>query len=91
MAMRKAIVSTSVGCEGLRVKDGENIMIADAPQEFADKVISALKDDNQRRLLEDNARRLAEEYDWRYLCELQEVVYKEAMGRKATQYSRKPV
>ena len=37
MAMGKAIVSTSVGCEGLNVNDGKDIVIADDPEDFADK------------------------------------------------------
>jgi len=35
MAMGKAIVSTSIGCEGLEVTDGDNILIADTPEEVA--------------------------------------------------------
>lgn len=34
MALRKAIVSTSIGAEGLGVEDGKNIMIADRPEDF---------------------------------------------------------
>ncbi len=34
MALRKAIVSTSIGAEGLGVEDGKNIMIADHPEDF---------------------------------------------------------
>src|SRR3989449_4866195 len=30
-AMGKAVVSTSIGCEGLEVTDGEDILIRDAP------------------------------------------------------------
>ena len=37
MAMGKAVVSTSVGCEGLDVTDGENILVADDPADFARK------------------------------------------------------
>ena len=35
MSMGKAVVSTSVGAEGLPVQTGENILLADAPNEFA--------------------------------------------------------
>lgn len=44
MAMGKAVVSTSTGCEGLAVKHGENILIADAPEQFAKLVSQALED-----------------------------------------------
>lgn len=38
MAMGKPIVSTSLGVEGLKVTDNENLMIADAPDQFADRI-----------------------------------------------------
>ena len=79
MAMRKAIVSTSVGSEGLRVTDGENILIADTPQDFADKVAKTLKDKEMRRKLEENALKLAKDYDWGHLCKIQEQVYQRAI------------
>src|SRR5215207_2860732 len=39
MAMEKAFVSTSIGAEGLPVRDGEEILLADTPESFADAVI----------------------------------------------------
>ena len=39
LAMGKAVVSTSVGAEGLALKNGEEILIADAPTAFANAVI----------------------------------------------------
>jgi glycosyltransferase involved in cell wall biosynthesis len=44
MAMEKAIVTTSVGAEGLPVRDGEHLLIADTPTAFADAVIRLLRD-----------------------------------------------
>ena len=80
MAMKKAVVSTSVGCEGLKVTDGENILIGDTPRDFANKVIKVISDEKVRHKLEENARNLAKQYDWKYLCEIQEQVYQEAIG-----------
>ena len=34
MAQGRAVVSTSVGAEGINITDGENIMIADTPEDF---------------------------------------------------------
>jgi glycosyltransferase involved in cell wall biosynthesis len=42
MAMGKAVVSTSIGAEGLPVTDGKNIVIADTPERFARSVVSLL-------------------------------------------------
>ena len=36
MAMEKAIVSTSIGAEGLPVTNGEEIVLADTPESFAE-------------------------------------------------------
>lgn len=44
MAMEKAIVSTSVGAEGLPVRDGEHLLIADTPSAFADAVTRLLRE-----------------------------------------------
>lgn len=79
MAMGKAIVSTSVGCEGLNFSDGKNILIGDKPEHFADSILILLKEPEYREKIEKNARKLAETYDWRLTEEIQENVYQQAM------------
>jgi sugar transferase (PEP-CTERM/EpsH1 system associated) len=65
MAAGKAIVSTTVGAEGLPTKDGQHLVLADSPETFANAVIGLLRDDNRRQHLERQARTLvAEHYDW---------------------------
>jgi glycosyltransferase involved in cell wall biosynthesis len=65
MAMGKAIVSTTIGAEGLPVADGENIVIADHPESFARAVVDLLQHDDRRRRLGNTARRMVvERYDW---------------------------
>jgi sugar transferase (PEP-CTERM/EpsH1 system associated) len=44
LAMEKPVVSTTVGAEGLRLKDGEDLLIADAPRDFAAAVVRVLQD-----------------------------------------------
>ncbi len=44
MAMEKAIVSTSIGAEGLPVQNGVELLLADTPESFADSVIHLLGD-----------------------------------------------
>lgn len=64
-AMGKAIVSTSVGCEGLQAVDGENILIRDTAGAFAEAVNDVLVNEDLRHHLESNARRTVEEvYSW---------------------------
>lgn len=82
MAMGKAIVSTSVGCEGLNVNDGKNILIADDPEGFSDKMIELLKNSDKRIALEKNAIELAKTYDWDLITQRQELVYQEVTGRR---------
>jgi polysaccharide biosynthesis protein PslH len=65
MAMGKAVVSTTVGAEGLPVVDGEHALIADEPAAFADAVVSLLRNAARRTALERAARSLVvEHYDW---------------------------
>ena len=44
MAMEKAIVSTTVGAEGLPVKDGDELLLADTAESLAAAVIKILND-----------------------------------------------
>ena len=44
MAMEKAIVTTSVGAEGLPVRDGEHLLITDTREAFAAAVTRLLRD-----------------------------------------------
>lgn len=65
MALGKALVSTSIGCEGLDVTPGEHLLVADTPEDFASSVVSLLRDPARRRQLGAAARRLVmERYAW---------------------------
>jgi len=65
MSMAKAVVSTTVGAEGLPVTPGRDIAIADEPARFAHAVVHLIRDDAGRRAIESAARRLVvEKYDW---------------------------
>jgi polysaccharide biosynthesis protein PslH len=65
MAMGKAVVSTTVGAEGLPVTHGEHVLLADEPNRFAQAVVRLLRDEDRRQELETAARRLvAEHYNW---------------------------
>ena len=70
LAMGKAIVSTSVGAEGLDLKDSEEIFISDEPEAFADAVTRLLTDAPLRRRVGENGRaRVEQDYDWRSIGE----------------------
>jgi len=65
MAMGKAIVSTTLGAEGLPIRDGVDISIADSPEEFSRKVCALLRGAEERGRLGSAARQLVEQhYSW---------------------------
>jgi glycosyltransferase involved in cell wall biosynthesis len=65
MSMGKAVVSTTVGAEGLPVTDGRHVRLADEPASFAGAVVRLLRDADARARLETAARALVvEQYDW---------------------------
>lgn len=67
-AMGAAVVSTTIGCEGLAAVDGENILIADTAASFAAAMQRLLLDERLRRTIGANARRMAvERYSWTVL------------------------
>jgi glycosyltransferase involved in cell wall biosynthesis len=83
-AMGKAIVSTSIGCEGLDAVDGQNILIRDSPEDFADAVVEVLRDVNLRIGLGRNGRRTAEEvYAWPVVGRKLNCLYQELVDRRS--------
>src|SRR5690606_37106887 len=67
-AMGNAVVSTSIGCEGLDARDGENILVRGTPAAFADAVVRVLEDAALRERLGRAARATAEQvYDWQVI------------------------
>ena len=56
----KAIVSTSVGIQGLEAWAGETALVADAAPDFADAIVCLLTRDDLRQMRECSALRLAE-------------------------------
>jgi glycosyltransferase involved in cell wall biosynthesis len=51
MAMGKAVVSTTVGVEGLPVKDGDHVVLADTSANFAEAVIELLLNQKRREFM----------------------------------------
>jgi len=65
MSMARAVVSTTVGAEGLPVTPGRDIVIADEPARFAAAVVGMIRDAGARERIAAEARRLVVEgYDW---------------------------
>jgi polysaccharide biosynthesis protein PslH len=81
MAAEKAVVSTSIGAEGLDVTGGRDILLADTAGEFADSVIALLRDPVRRRQLERAAGQTAARHDWPAIARRFEDVLREAIAR----------
>ncbi len=63
--MGKAVVSTTIGCEGLAAVNGGNSVIADNPDSFAEAVSRLLNDPGERaRLGAEGRRTVVAQYDW---------------------------
>lgn len=83
MATGKAVVSTSVGAEGLAVDNGRDLILADDPNSFAEATILLLRDESLRRRYELAAARLASQHDWTHIAKkFAEVL--EGVSRKYT-------
>jgi glycosyltransferase involved in cell wall biosynthesis len=60
------VVSTSLGCEGLDLRDGEDLLVADSLEEFAAAVSRLLEDDELcGRIAASGRATVAARYDWR--------------------------
>ncbi len=80
LAMRKPMVSTRIGCEGIDLQDGESALMADSPQDFADAVVRLLGDKALRqKLAENGAKVAAQKYDWNVIGQTLEAIYKRAV------------
>jgi len=84
MAMGKAVVSTTIGAEGLDVTSGENCILADDASSFGDSIITLLRDSQLRRKYERTAAALAARYDWSNIARQFEDVLNNAIGATNT-------
>ena len=69
MAMAKAVVSTSIGAEGLDVTPGRDVLIADDAPSFAAGILRVLREPNLRRSYEQAAAASAARFDWSQIAQ----------------------
>jgi len=80
LSMKKPVVTTSIGCEGLDVVDGESALVADEPEAFACRVIELLHSDRLRRkLMRTGSELVREKYDWRIVHKRLDEAYCEVL------------
>lgn len=81
MSMGKAMVSTTLGAEGIDVEDGRELLLADTPERFSRRLVQLLQDAGQRAALGAAARRRAErQYGWDPLVDRLEAHYRALAG-----------
>ncbi len=68
-AMGIPVVSTTIGCEGINVTPGRELLVADRPSDFADSVLRLITDRALAQGLVGNALALVRaQYDWKVAC-----------------------
>jgi polysaccharide biosynthesis protein PslH len=92
MATGRAVVSTSIGAEGLDVVSGKHLILADDPKSFADAILLLLRDEQLRRRYEEAAAQLASRYDWSQISRrFLEVLRETASSWRGDRSDSKPV
>ena len=70
MAIGTPVVSTTKGAEGLELRPGQEILIADSPAQFADAVLGLMANAEMRAAIAAKAGNVAAAiYDWRYIVQ----------------------
>jgi glycosyltransferase involved in cell wall biosynthesis len=87
MATARAVVSTTVGSEGLDIHHGHDIVLADDPKSFAQAVIMLLRDRQLRGRYEKAAAETAARYDWPAAGERFSEVLRSLVARKSVAVS----
>lgn len=81
LAMGRPMVSTTLGCEGVSVRDGEHLLIADSADRFAGAVMQLFDEPEYGATLGRAGRaKMVEEYSWEYAGELLESLYQDVLG-----------
>jgi glycosyltransferase involved in cell wall biosynthesis len=85
MAMGKAVVSTSIGAEGLDVHQNRDILLADDVGSFAGSTVALLRDARLRQRIERAASKLAAQYDWSVIADrFAQVLSRVVMGLESS-------
>jgi polysaccharide biosynthesis protein PslH len=84
MAMERAVVSTSSGCAGLGLSDGQSVWIADTPEQFACGVATLISHPERRKSMAFAARALAaQRYDWQGIGKKQRELLRSLLEEQA--------
>lgn len=83
MAMRKPVLSNSLGCEGIEVEHGQDVFLADGLEKFAAAATYLLEDSAARRgLAEEGYQRVLKGYSWNVIAGRLEDCYKKVVEER---------
>ncbi|MCM3871176.1 MAG: glycosyltransferase family 4 protein [Pyrinomonadaceae bacterium] len=86
MAMEKAIVSTTIGAEGLPIRNDEELILADTPAAFASSVVRLLQDQALARSLGQRAAaKVRETFGWHRVAENFAAICENTVNKAAVQ------
>jgi sugar transferase (PEP-CTERM/EpsH1 system associated) len=89
MALGRPVVSTTLGCEGIDVTDGQNILVGDTVESLAAQTVSLLESRSLRDTITANARALVENtYDWDIIARGLVEDYRQTVGDRVPVPSR---
>ena len=80
LSMKKPMVSTSLGCEGIDVRHGEHLLVADEPAQFAQAVLELMDSPSTgARLAENGYALVRQRYRWDTVADQLEAFYEEVI------------
>jgi len=89
LAMGRAVVSTTVGAEGLDLEPGAELLLADAADAFAAAIADLFNDDARRRRLGSAGRQRVEtSYRWDRIANIQRSLWNDIIRSRPPQSSR---
>jgi glycosyltransferase involved in cell wall biosynthesis len=92
LSMARPMVSTTLGCEGVNVRHGEHLLVADGAEELAGAVTQLLEDRwLAAELGRAGRRRMEEEYSWELAGDRLEELYARVLGTSDFDAPAEPV
>jgi glycosyltransferase involved in cell wall biosynthesis len=83
LALGKPVVSTTIGCEGVEVRDGEHLLIANDAHRFASRIFEVFENPVLQDTLAHAGRRLVEtSYSWQLASTRLEALYRQVLAHE---------
>jgi glycosyltransferase involved in cell wall biosynthesis len=85
LAMGRPVVTTTIGCEGIEVEQGETALIEDHAPAFAERIVQLLRDGTaQYRLISRGHELVRERYDWSVIGRVLGGIYDNLLAKRRT-------